>query len=498
MALAVVVGSEIRADFRLVERASVGHPRFAFWWRITALSALFFGAYGVVFHQVLADALAGSRTAFLVVAPLLVAMSAAGYRTSPRGVGDNESDWIIAAVSGVVGLAVIILVTNRFPTLAGLWHLELVGALVWVACAGMIIFSVRHVLRMWQVWLFAFLCAITLPYLLATAALGGSDEAAVAVAAGLGAFAVYLAGRPTRRRWRIGAALLSLAIGLGLSISLTTFLGLFATELIAAGVVPLLAAIGLHHFTLSNGKHRLDAVFAGFHPLSVRSLAALALAAVALLVTHFQASSPPAPPTMRGDWAQHSGLVAPTEYPFASRFFGPNAKLVRFAVPPAIGRPAAVVDVISTTNLAALRNYSDAIWYPSPVPLNYQAVSGAGSDSQLPVDARVVHTNADTATDGSAQNWYAITWVWQVAAVYQQVTVVVNQAVGSADSPVAPAPLSVADTVAKPMLWMARQQPDSVGAVDPRVVSRANDIVHMLVNAAEPAQAPTTGEQARA
>jgi hypothetical protein len=497
VALAVVVDSGIRADTRLVEHASVGHPRFAFWWRITALSALFFGAYGVVFHQVLTCALAGSRTAFLVVAPLLVAMSAAGYRTAPRGVGDNESDWIIAAISGVAGLAVIILVTNRFPTLAGLWHLELVGALIWVACAGMIIFSVRHVLRMWQVWLFAFLCATALPYLLATAALGGSDAAAVAVAATLGAYAVYLAGRPIRRRWRIGAALISLAIGLGLSISLTTFLGLFVTELIAAGVVPLLAAIGLHHFTLSNGKHRLNAVFAGFHPLSVRSFVVLALTAVALLVTHFHASSLPAPPTMRGDWAQHIGLAAPAEYQFASRFFGPNANLVRFAVPPAIDRPAAVVDVISTSNLAALRDYSDAIWYPSPVPLNYEAVS-AGSDCRIPVDARVVHTNADTATAGSAQNWYAITWVWHAASVYQQVTVVVNQSVGSLDSPVAPAPLSVADTVAKPMLWMARQQPDSAGAVDPRVVIRANDIVHMLVSAADPAQAPTTGEQARA
>jgi hypothetical protein len=225
-------------------------------------------------------------------------------------------------------------------------------------------------------------------------------------------------------------------------------------------------------------------------------LAALALAAVALLVTNFHVSTPPTPPTMRSDWAQRSGLFAATEYQFAGRFFGPNTKFVRFAVLPAIDKPAAVVDVISTPNLAALRDYSDAIWYPSPVPLNYQAVNG--SDRRIPLGARVVHTNADTATNGSAQNWYAITWVWQADAVYQQVTVVVNQAAGSVERPVAPTPLSVADTVAKPMLWMARQQPDSAGAVDQRVVSRANDIVHLLVDAADPAEATTTGEQARA
>jgi hypothetical protein len=484
MSIADVDGSGLdTAD--LQERPhSVGDSRFAFWWRTAMLAGMFLGAYGAVFAQVLSDSVSGSRTAFLVVAPLLVMLGATGYRTAPRGVGDNESDWIIAAVTGVVGFTAIALVTSRFPTLAGLWRLELVGALVWVACAGMIIFSVRHVLRMWQVWIFALCCALTMPYLLVTASLGGSDTAVVAVGATMGAFAVYLAGRPSRRRCRIAAALLCLAIGGGISVLLTEHLGLFVTLIIAAAVVPVSVAVGLHHFTVLTGSYRGPAVSVGFHPLSPRSIVVLGLLAVVVLVTHIPAPRPPAPPLVHGDWAQRSGLSAPSDFGFVTRFLGPQSSLARYEVPAAAKSPAAVVDVITTANLAVLQDYSDAIWYPSPIPVNYES-AGTGLDNRLPLNARVAHSNADAATDGAAQNWYAVTWVWRTADVYQQVTVVVNQSATSEDSPAAPAPLSVAETVVKPILWVARQQPEWVGGVDKRVVKRADEIVRTLVSAAE-------------
>jgi hypothetical protein len=472
------------------KRPPVGDSRFAFWWRTAVLAGLFFGAYGAVFAQVLNDAVSGSRTAFLVVAPLLVMVGATGYRLPARGVGDNESDWIVAVVTGVVGFSSIALITHRFPTLSGLWRLELVGALIWVACAGMIVFSTRHVLRMWQVWIFAFVCALTLPYLLTTASLGGSDTAAAAVGALLAAVSVYLAGRPTRRRWRIAATLLCLAISSVLSVLLIAHLGLFLTLIVVAAVVPVVVTVGLHHFTEMTSNHRWAAVSAGFHPLSPRSIVVLGLVAVGVLVTHIPAPSPPAPPLVNGDWAVRSGLGAPTEFGFVTRFLGPQSSLVRFEVPAAVNSPAAAVDVITTPNLAALRDYSDAVWYPSPIPVNFQPMSTA-SHGQFPVDARMMHSNADAATDATAQNWYAITWVWKTAAAYQQVTVVVNQSAMSPDSPVVPAPLSVADTVMKPILWVARQQPEWVGGVDKRVEKRADDIVRSLVAAAQPPTAST-------
>jgi hypothetical protein len=46
-------------------------------------------------------------------------------------------------------------------------------------------------------------------------------------------------------------------------------------------------------------------------------------------------------------------------------------------------------------------------------------------------------------------------------------------------------PLSVADTVVKPMLWVARQQPDATGHVNQFVLKRADNIVRTLLGAAE-------------
>jgi hypothetical protein len=489
------VGSGIGTADLQENRPSVGDSRFAFWWRTAVLAGLFFGAYGAVFAQVLNEAVSGSRAAFLVVAPLLVMVGATGYRLPARGVGDNESDWIIAAVTGAVGFSSIALITHRFPTLSGLWRLELVGALVWVACAGMIVFSTRHVIRMWQVWMFAFGCALTLPYLLTTASLGGSDTAAACVGALLGAISVYLAGRPTQRRWQIAATLLSLTTGCGLSVVLTSHLGLFATLIAVAAVVPVVVTVGLYHFTEMTGSHRWAAVSAGFHPLSPRSIVVLGVVAVGVLVTHIPAPLPPAPPLVSGDWAVRSGLGAPTQFDFVTRFLGPQSSLVRFQVPAAADTPAAAVDVITATNLAALRDYSDAVWYPSPIPVNFQPAD-IGSNDQFPLNARMMHSNADAATDVTAQNWYAITWIWKTARAYQQVTVVVNQSAMSPDSPVAPAPLSMADTVIKPILWVARQQPEWVGGVDKRVEKRADDIVRSLMAAAQPPRA-STAEPAR-
>ncbi|CAN5684894.1 hypothetical protein BH09ACT8_BH09ACT8_48330 [soil metagenome] len=487
MAFTDVVGSGYGTVKRQVESTAAGRSPATFWWRIALLAVLFCGAYGVVLVQVLNDAVGGSRTAFLVVAPVLVALGVTGYRTVPRGVGDNESDWIIAAVTGVVGLTAIALITNRYPTLAGMWRLELVGALVWVACAGMVIFSVRHVVRMWQVWLFALICATTAPYLLVTASLGGSDTAAASVAAGLGAIAVYLAGRPNRRRWRITAALISLALGVGTAVVLTAAVGLFVTVLVATGIVPVAVAIGLHYFSTAAESPTPAAVSAGFHPLSPRSLVVLAILAVVLFATQMGTPRQQNTPSVNNDWAQRAGLTAPEGYGFVGRFLGPDATLVRYTVPGSAKAPAAVVDVLSTPNLAALLDYSDAVWYPSPVPVNIAPFDAEQTD-HLPLSTRVLHSNADAATAADPQNWYALTWVWKTDTAYQQVTVVVNQAVASPEAPIDPQPLTESRAILEPLLWVARQQPESIGEVDPRVVARADNVMSTLVGAAAPAR----------
>lgn len=473
------VGSGLGTADLEPSRPPVADSRFAFWWRTAVLAGLFFGAYGPLFAQVLNEAVNGSRTAFLVIAPLLVLVAATGYRLPARGVGDNESDWIVAAVTGAVGFCSIALITHRFPTLSGLWRLELVGALVWVACAGMIVFSTRHVIRMWQVWIFAFGCALTLPYLLTTASLGGSDTAAAGVGALLGAISVYMAGRPTRRHWQIAATLLCLVVGGGLSVVLTERLGLFATLIIVAAVVPVTVTVGLHHFTELTRSHRRAAVSARFHPLSPRSVVVLGLVAVGVLVTHIPPPVPQTPPQVNGDWALRSGLGAPTRFDFITRFLGPRSSLVRYDIPAVANRPAAAVDVITTPDLATLQDYSDAVWYPASKPANYHP---AGTEVAVPAGAQSIHSDADAATDSTAQNWYALTWVWRVPNAYQRINIVVSQTAADAEIP-DPQPISLGNTLLTPLLWISRQQSDGTGQVGKATVKRATDIASLLTKA---------------
>lgn len=95
--------------------------------RMVAAAALTAVAFLTMYADLLANALDGSRAAYLVVFPVLLAVIAAGYRTAPRGVNDVESDWIVTALIGISGFVAIHLVNNRMPTLAGFWGLPLLG-----------------------------------------------------------------------------------------------------------------------------------------------------------------------------------------------------------------------------------------------------------------------------------------------------------------------------------------------------------------------------------
>lgn len=479
----VEVNSGLAVDTRHEARVSVRRLSHPFWWRVAILCALFLGAFGVQFARIVSDSVAGSRMGYLAVAPFLVALSTSGYRTVPRGVGDNESDWIVAALTGLAGLTAITMITARFPTLAGLWRLDLVAALVWVVCAGMVVFSVRHVLRMWPAWLLAFVGALTVPYLLATAWLGGSDVAVVTVGAGFGAYAVWLAGRPARRRLRTAATMLCLVAGIVAAVLLTGPLGLLPSLAVSAVVVPVLATVGLNYLADVTGLNRWPSIGTRFNPLAARTLTTLGLIALALSATQFAAAQPSATPKASADWAALSGLGSPAEeFGFITRFLGPDSRFVRYEVPATGSGPSAAVDVISAQSLAALDDYSDVVWYPSRVPLNYRPADAA-PDRPMPQGARVIHTNADTSTSPSAQNWYAITWTWRTPAEYQRVTVIVDQSVEQAGTPADPQPLSVKNTVIDPMLWIARQQPEASGKVDESVTDRAAAIVATLIAA---------------
>lgn len=424
--------------------------------------------------------------AYLSLIPVLAAMIAFGYRTAPRGVGDPESDWILAAVFGGLGLFLRHLMSHRFPTLSGLWQLPLVGAVLWAACLAAVLFGVRRVMQTWPLWIFVFATATPLPYLLFTAAAGGGVVATAAVTGLIGAVAVGIAGTLSPLGWRLSAAAVSWAVSVGVGVgAIGTGLdrsphsGLLIA-LLTGGVIPLVG-FGV----LQGHAARPDPATKRTLPeRSLSSLVALGLGALLVFTLNLPFSKTDvAPPRAAPGWTAQVNLAEGQSFPFVQRYLGPRATFVRFPVPSRVGFPEGAVDVITADNLATLRTYRDAIWYPASVPPNYQTLDLGNPAAP---EGRAAATDSSLATNGRALDWYIVTWLWQTGSCYQQVFVVVNQTWTSQDPPPVPAALSLRATVIGPALWLARQQSYPSTKVDPMVISRAQSIVDQVMAAGEP------------
>jgi hypothetical protein len=202
--------------------------------------------------------------------------------------------------------------------------------------------------------------------------------------------------------------------------------------------------------------------------------------ALGLLLTSLPLRPAPAPPEVRSDWMTAAGLRPTATLDFITRFAGPGSTLTRYRSPADNTNYAVAVDVITAPNLARLRDYDDAIWYPTTVPVDYHAVSLPGP---VPVTARTAHTNADrTATDQDG-HWHALTWLWRTAEAYQRVTVVVSQVEGLNEPPL-PHALTLRNSLIEPLLWVIRQQPDAPGEVAPEVRDTADSVAAQIVGSA--------------
>lgn len=229
----------------LPTRSRVNPELWARIWFILFVTAV---AYFVHLAELGRTAAGGSQAAYLVVAPVLAGLVAAGYSRAPRGVIDAESDWIAAALLCIGGFAAIILIQHRLPTMAALWHLDNLGLLVWVAACGTVVFSARHVLRMWNVWILGLVLAPVMPFMLVTAQFGGSDTAIAMVSAAIGTIAVYLASRFVSLRVRLAVTLANMVASTA-TVLLLGGVGLYVTVLIAAGAVPVVVVLALHRIT---------------------------------------------------------------------------------------------------------------------------------------------------------------------------------------------------------------------------------------------------------
>lgn len=397
---------------------------------------LFLGCTGVVVHTLASIQRNGdgSYTAYLMVVPLLVALIAAEVPPSP-GVSDTESDWIVAVIVLAAGFLGVSLISRRLPTLAGLWHWDHYALPISAVATATVVLSIRHMLRLWRAWVFALMCAPTLPYLLVTAQLGGTENDAVAVAAAMGGIAVYLSTRNLSSRnlttgnlstsssamaFRLLAATLTFAVAIGLD-RLLRLDSILQRIVIGGGALPALATVAMRGAARLRRERPSTPAAAKLPHLGRWSYSALVLLAAALLLTTLPLPAAHPVPTAANDWIARQDLRLTAAFGFIRRFLGPEATLTRYVLPAAVATPAVAVDVITAPNLARLTDYDDAIWYPSDTPVNFQSAEING------IAVAIAHSDPNHHGQSQAAGWYVLTWLWHTAGGYQRVTVVVNQ-----------------------------------------------------------------------
>ena len=486
------------ADLPLRPRAWP-NPQLDLVLRIVVLQVLCLIAYGDVYYTLAVSISEGSRAAYLMVVPIHLVIIAFGRGTVAKGVSDGETDWILAIALGGLALLISYLTANRFPTTSGLWNLPLISSMLWGICAATILFGVRRVWQVWPLWLFSLLVVTPLPSMFITARLGGSNFAAASVAAILGAVAVFLGGERSPMRWRLLATAGCAALGVGASAVLATR-PLPVSVSVGAGAVPLICFILLYRFSAvssrttdvggglagdeGSGKFTPEAHSAAGLPLRspITLTMLVALTGILLVInTAIAGKQKMELARAQADWISQAGLSASQEFDFIHRYLGTDANFTRYLPAQVAGYPAAAVDVITVASLGALRSYRDVIWYPAPVLPNYATIALTDTVN----DVQVLATDSSAATSGAVQDWYALTWSWNIGSGYQQVFVVVNQHTDPADPPPPdPAPPSVLNTIIAPALWLSRQQANPSTVVDPVVAARAQQVAGDILAAA--------------
>lgn len=427
---------------------------------------------------------AGSRSVLFVAAPILALVLILSC-PPPRGVIDTEVNWIVSLLSSAGALATLALLNNRIPTTSQLWRIDMVGPVIFTAGATGVLLGLRYAFALWDVWLLLVVCVSPVPFLLVGAVFGGSDAGLAGLACVVATVVVFRAARSCTPVWRSATALASLAIGLMASGGILALAPeLQSTLLIAtavgAGVVPFAVtrvALRVAPRTAQINPGLPVAKFPDFSPVAV--LVVLGLSTVMLMA--YPGPPPRAePPHAAADWPARSGLRAFKNYGFAARSLGPHSTVTRYAesLP---SSPVAAVDVITTQSRGVLESFTNAQWYESSEPVDYESAAFRGPWGQSLV-VRAAHSHADTAVNPEAPQWFALTWTWRIPHGYQQVVVVANQhRDATLPSPEAP---SVSQSLLDPMLWIARQQPRVVSEVEPDTIAVAERLARGIIDAA--------------
>lgn len=458
--------------------------------RVLAVAVVAIAPWVLPITSIVGGVAAGSRSVFVIVVPILAWILVTSFQP-PSGVVDNEVDWIVALLGCTTAAATIALFSHRIPSLMQLWRIDAVGPVLWTATATAIFLGVRYAAQLWDFWLLLLLFVSPFPFLLMVSAFGGSDFAVAGLSCGVAAVVVARATRSRHLGWISGGFLASAVVGgsaawLVLSVVPSRHLALLTAVFIGSGIVPLVVTRIVLRFAPLAPARTTPLPPAKLSTLSRWGVVALFATSIGMVFVL------PYPPQQQAvvhaadNWPELSGLKVSREFTAATALLGPHAHFTRFvSSEPSV--PPVAVDVITAPTRGILDDFVDAQWYSSAEPVDFVSAKVVGAES---VVVRSAHSNADTAVDPSAPQWYSLTWTWRVDSGFQQVIVVVSQH-EEAKLPV-PTGITPGEIVLDPLLWIARQQPRLSSDVDSETIEVAHQLAARVIRAAGVADASGT------
>ncbi|MEV6275165.1 hypothetical protein [Nocardia sp. NPDC051832] len=396
-------------------------------------------AYWTTWLEIRQDVWEGSYLGYFYVLLGLAAFAAAGIALRRGGelpIHDRQTDIIVGALGLGLAAAVIGLLVPRYRYQYELLHLDVLSAWLFLFSACVLLFGLRPVARFWPVWVFLLVASPTL-YRLLMVTLGGDRTAAgvtmllfAGVAAGIGAARTMFRG--------LVAALITLAVGgAGVLVIRTWFP---AATIYVYQAVPSVLAIfvgcGVMYVAQRWGAP-LKPLGRPLNPLTAAQswsavatvVVATALVAVIPIPEDYDKTFPVVPglviahpPTLPPGWQ----LLEEVEFPWAQRYLGPQAHLVRRYIRAERGNPVwdkdsrrrrVVIDTVRADDEYTIHELPEFVLYRLPQPRISPPTFidlGHGVTARLNI----------VLDDRRLLSWTWLSWNWAGAGGAERITLI--------------------------------------------------------------------------
>ncbi|MFF2557170.1 hypothetical protein ACFVUS_39650 [Nocardia sp. NPDC058058] len=423
-------------------------PRRDHWWRtihwrpvarMALVLACTVGAFWNLWAELIEDVRQGSDIGFVFALPVLALFAAIGIALRHQDelpIYDRQSDIIVGMLGLALTAALQGLLVLRYRYEYEVLHLDLIAAPLFLMSVSILMFGLRPVFRFWPAWLL-FLAGFPWFYR-GTLVLFGATKLAEGMAALV--FATIAAAIAAGRTWQRALAAAVGAIGVGTLVLAGLAIGFPHAHQLVYQLVPSVVtvfAVSAIMYLDQRGWSHVRPLNRPVRPLTAgqsRSAAVTAIVAAALFAMipvpeEYKVPSPVVPglviahaPAIPGGWT----LLGERQYPWASKYYGPNTTWVRQRIRAERGNPEwdkesrrrrIMVDILRSDSPHNVDRYPQFTMYELIQP---RVTPGRHVDLGHGVTARL-NTVLD---DQRLLSWSYLSWNWQGQGGAERVTLI--------------------------------------------------------------------------